>query len=77
MDKYEVLKQLGKGGMGTAYMVRRKAEPGSAFAIKQVCGRQAERACGSPASAATASHKRWCPGGVCRRQFGQPGAARS
>eukprot|EP00802_Teleaulax_amphioxeia_P011101 Tamp_11131.p1 GENE.Tamp_11131~~Tamp_11131.p1 ORF type:complete len:568 (+),score=102.68 Tamp_11131:53-1756(+) len=36
MDKYEVLKQLGKGGMGTAYMVRRKAEPGSFLAIKQV-----------------------------------------
>ena len=40
MDKYEVLKQLGKGGMGTAYMVRPKAEPGSFFAIKQVCARR-------------------------------------
>jgi len=43
MDKYEVLKQLGKGGMGTAYMVRQKIDTGknNVFAIKQVlssCG---------------------------------------
>jgi serine/threonine protein kinase len=36
MDKYEVLKQLGKGGMGTAYMVRRKDDASTVLAIKQV-----------------------------------------
>ena len=35
MDKYEVLKQLGKGGMGTAFMVKR-IKDSNVFAIKQV-----------------------------------------
>ena len=39
MDGYEVVRQLGKGGMGTAYCVRRSDGDGGFLALKQVACR--------------------------------------
>jgi serine/threonine protein kinase len=36
MEGYEIVRQLGKGGMGTAYCVRKHSGDGGFLAVKQV-----------------------------------------